>query len=119
MVTMGSIATTLVELSSLLDEYGFDRNAKHLRYLADIYTKDVQRFREEVNDPIMWGGAGAIWEAGPRDGRFTDVEKANADHIRFRELVIRLVDELADQDLASEEARSIADTFRTWNEMGL
>lgn len=117
---MGSIATTLAELSALLDEYGFDHHAGHLRHLADIYEKeDVQRFREEVNDLSMWGGAGAMWDAGPRDGRFTDLERANADHIRFRELVIRLVDELAEQDLASEEARSIADTFRTWNEICL
>jgi hypothetical protein len=117
---MGGIASTLVELSSFLEEYGFGHHAGRLRYLADIYEKDdVQRFREEVNDPSMWGGAGAMWDAGPRDGRFTDLEKANADEMRFRELVIRLVEELAKQDLASEDARARAEAFRTWNEMGL
>jgi hypothetical protein len=64
-----------------------------------------------MTNPLMWGGAGSVVDMGPLTGRFADNEQAGRDEVRFRRLIVRLVDELMLEGMASERAISIARAF--------
>jgi hypothetical protein len=105
-------------MSRLLDEYGFEPQASYLSRLAEIYETDIDRFREELNDPVMWGGAGSVADIGPRFGHFTDKIRSEQDEFSYRDLIVRLVEQLDREGLASDRARFIVRVFREWNETG-
>jgi hypothetical protein len=116
---MASVVELLREMSRLLDEYGFEPQATYLSRLANVYGIDIDQFREELNDPAMWGGAGSVSDVGPRSGHFIDERSAEEDEYRYRDLMVRFVEQLDREGLASDRARSIAATFREWNESGI
>jgi len=118
---MGSVVELLREMSRLLDDYGFEPQATYLSHLANVYGIDINQFREELNDPSMWGGAGSVSDVGPGSGHFLDKSTAEAekDEYRYRDLIVQLVEQLDREGLASDRARSIAATFREWNESGI
>lgn len=113
---MGTIAELFEELGDLLARYGYDRHAKYARELRKLYLEEPSKFAEEIRNRRMWGGAGSVTDAAPKGGTYEDVHQANADQKRFVRIVIKLVEELETQGIASDDALSVARVLRTLDE---
>lgn len=109
---MSDVSLLLGELEELLGRYGLSHHAAHVRELAAIYAENRERFREDIANPLMWGGAGSVVDMGPRTGSYPDENQAWRDQSRFRTLIIALVDDLVQEGLATDDAVSVVTAFR-------
>ena len=103
----------LSEMERLLDKYGFDGQADHIRAAAQAYRDDPQAFESMMRSTSMWGGSGAVWEVH-LPSYSTKPQDAEVDQQRFQDAVVALVDELDAQGLAPARALQVADGLRSF-----
>jgi hypothetical protein len=100
---------TLTELHRLLSVHDHPGQAEILDHLIGLHDTNREEFVRVLQSNAMWGGAGAVWEVSPM----------GADERVFRSIIVILADEMDRTNVGFERSRSIAETFRVWNEQGL
>jgi hypothetical protein len=98
-----------MELEQLLrkhQQHTFADMAKHAR---ETYTGRPEDFRKLMTSVDWWGGSGALWDINL--GYATGDAKVGQ---QFQRLIIRLVEQLDAEGLATERSRSTAQVFREW-----
>jgi hypothetical protein len=116
--TVGSVTELLTQIASLLEHYGLPEQAAYARNLAAWSEVDRVKFEREVRGPNIWGGAGSLSDTGPQFGHGGPENDVTNDEILYRELLIRLAEDLETQGLGTDQARERAATFREWNATG-
>lgn len=103
------IADVLSELEQLLQAHGQPHFANLARRAHDAYLTNPEEFQKQMASVDWWGGSGALWEVNLRD----QSDDRNLDQ-HFMTLIVRLVDALEEEGLATPRSRQVADVFREW-----
>ena len=94
----------LTEMRDVLTAHGHHAQAEVTERLVRLAVDSDDAFLKELQGVDVWGGAGAVWEVG----------ELGADQSRYWALVIALAGVMAKEDVETERARSIAETFSGW-----
>ncbi len=81
-----SLSTLVDEISDTLTKSGFELYNDHLMYIVQsAESGNSEKFKNLVIDPILFGGAGALWEIWIEDRELKQ---------KFNQQFCRLVDHL-------------------------
>ena len=106
----------LTELGDLLERYGPDGCASHVRSLLD--GRPASAVWSDLSGVSFWGGAGAVWEVEPFQYSHPESRQAGGDYRRFQTLMIELAKMLDDRGLGRMSDPIAALFRRTLDEGG-
>jgi cell wall assembly regulator SMI1 len=107
------VPESLARLELILERYGYAHQAEYVSRLRLLYMEDRDRFRDELDDRVMWGGAGSVADSAPLGGSYRDRIRAETDQAQFFRELARLVDELDAVGLATARALELGQAFHS------